>query len=39
MIGDSIAESLAAQAHVLPVTMQVREAEELRRLVAAALRR
>jgi tetraacyldisaccharide 4'-kinase len=38
MIGDSIAESLAAQAHVLPVTMQVREAEELRRLVAAAVR-
>ena len=39
MIGDPITESLAAQAHVLPVTMQVEETEELRRLVAAALSR
>jgi tetraacyldisaccharide 4'-kinase len=39
MIGDPITETLAAQVHVLPVTMQVREMEELRRLVAAALSR
>lgn len=39
MIGDTITESLAAQAHVLPVTMQVQEAVELRRLVMARLRR
>ena len=31
--------ALAARAHVLPVTMEVREAEELQKLVAKALRR
>ena len=39
MIGDKLSETLAAQVHVLPVKMEVREAEELRKLVAAALRR
>ena len=39
MTGDSIAAPLAARVAVLPVTMQVREADELRRLVTAALRR
>ena len=39
MIGDPITESLAAQVHVLPVTMQVAEMDELRRLVTAALNR
>ncbi len=38
MIGDPISESLAAQAHVLPVTMPLREIEDLRRLVAGALK-
>jgi tetraacyldisaccharide 4'-kinase len=39
MIGESIAETLAAQVHVLPVTMDVREKDELRKLVTAKLRR
>ncbi len=39
MIGDTIAETLAAQVHVLPVKMEVREMDELREMVKAALRR
>jgi tetraacyldisaccharide 4'-kinase len=39
MIGDKLSETLAAQVHVLPVKVEVREAEQLRKLVAAALRR
>ena len=39
MIGDTIAETLAAQVHVLPVKMEVREMDELREMVATALRR
>lgn len=37
MIGDTITESLAARAHVLPVKMEVREMEELKRLASTAL--
>lgn len=37
MAGDPLTETLAARVHVLPVTMAVREAGELRRLVTAAL--
>jgi tetraacyldisaccharide 4'-kinase len=39
MTGDPAAAPLAARAQVLPVTMAVREADDLRRLVTAALRR
>jgi tetraacyldisaccharide 4'-kinase len=39
MIGDQVAETLAAQVHVLPVKMEVREMDALREMVAAALRR
>ena len=39
MIGDKVAETLAAQVHVLPVKMDVREMDELRRLVTVTLRR
>ena len=39
MSGDSVAATLAARAQALPVKMEVREADELRRLVAAKLRR
>lgn len=39
MIGDPLTETLAARVHVLPVTMAVREAEALRRMVMAKLRR
>jgi tetraacyldisaccharide 4'-kinase len=39
MAGVSLLDALAARAHVLPVTMEMREAEELRKLVLAALRR
>jgi len=37
MIGDSVSETLAAQVHVLPVKMDVRETDELQKLVAEAL--
>ncbi len=39
MRGDSVAATLAARAQVLPVKMEVHEADALRRLVAAKLRR
>lgn len=39
MAGDPLTEALAARVHVLPVTLVVDEAEELRRLVTAALQR
>ncbi|MEJ2376182.1 MAG: tetraacyldisaccharide 4'-kinase, partial [Pseudolabrys sp.] len=39
MIGDTLTESLAARVHVLPVRMEVREMEELRKLVTASLGR
>jgi tetraacyldisaccharide 4'-kinase len=39
MIGDTLSESLAERVHVLPVKMEVREAEALRKLVTATLRR
>ena len=39
MSGDPIAAPLAARVQVLPVTMAVREADDLRRLMTAALRR
>jgi tetraacyldisaccharide 4'-kinase len=37
MAGDPLTETLASKVHVLPVTMAVREADELRRLVMGAL--
>ncbi len=39
MAGDPLTETLANKVHVLPVTMEVTEAEDLRRLVTNALRR
>jgi len=39
MIGDPLTETLAERVHVLPVTMAVKETEELRRLLLAKLRR
>jgi tetraacyldisaccharide 4'-kinase len=39
MAGDPLTETLAARVHVLPVTLVVDEADELRRLVMAKLRR
>lgn len=39
MIGDPLTKTLAERAYVLPVTMQVREADELRELVTSKLRR
>jgi len=39
MAGDPLTETLAARVHVLPVTLVVREADELRRLATAKLRR
>ena len=39
MAGDQLLQALAARAHTLPVTMVVDEADELRRLVMAKLRR
>jgi tetraacyldisaccharide 4'-kinase len=39
MAGDSLLDALAARAHVLPVTMEIAETEELRKLVTTALRR
>jgi tetraacyldisaccharide 4'-kinase len=39
MSGDPVAQALVAKVHVLPVTMQVDEAHDLRRLVTEALRR
>ena len=39
MAGDQLLHALAARAHTLPVTMVVDEADELRRLVMAKLRR
>lgn len=39
MTGDPLTETLAARVHVLPVTMTVDETDDLRELVAAALRR
>jgi tetraacyldisaccharide 4'-kinase len=39
MIGDPLTETLAARVHVLPVTMIVREADELQKTVMTKLRR
>ena len=39
MAGDPLTETLAARVHVLPVTLAVREADELRSLVTGNLRR
>jgi len=39
MAGEPLLAALAAKAHVLPVTLVVNEADELRRLVSAKLRR
>jgi tetraacyldisaccharide 4'-kinase len=39
MAGDPLTEALAARVHVLPVTLAVREADELRKLVMATVRR
>lgn len=39
MAGDALLDALAARAHVLPVTMAVKEKDELRKLVMTALRR
>jgi tetraacyldisaccharide 4'-kinase len=39
MTGDPLLETLAARAHVLPVTLQLNEAEEVRKVVLAKLRR
>jgi tetraacyldisaccharide 4'-kinase len=38
MIGDPLTEALAARVHVLPVRLDVRETEELRRLVMEKIR-
>jgi tetraacyldisaccharide 4'-kinase len=39
MAGDPLTEALAARVHVLPVTLEIEEADELRRLAMAKLRR
>ena len=39
MAGDGLLEALSARAHVLPVTMEIMEAGELRRLLLGALRK
>jgi tetraacyldisaccharide 4'-kinase len=39
MAGDSLLDALAARAHVLPVTMEIAETEELRRLMLGAVRK
>jgi tetraacyldisaccharide 4'-kinase len=39
MAGEPLLAALAARAHVLPVTLQVDEADELRALVLAKMRR
>ena len=39
MAGEPLLEALAARAHVLPVTLQVQEADELRRMVLNKIRR
>jgi hypothetical protein len=39
MSGDPVLTALATRAHVLPVTLKVDEADELRRLVLAKLRK
>jgi tetraacyldisaccharide 4'-kinase len=39
MAGDGLLDALAARAHVLPVTMEIAETEELRRLMLGAVRK